>query len=382
MRKKFVALLPIRGGSKSIPKKNIKPLCGKPLFQWSLQAAIESQVFDEIYVSSDSNEILDSVKKIFPNEVILLKRSTHLSEDTTSTEAVLLDFSKDHQFDVLCTIQATSPLTTAQNFIEAKEKFLSDDFDSLVTCTKQDFFIWSPQGKALNYDPQNRPRRQDFEGTLCENGAFYFTNKKTLLDTKCRLGLRPVVHTMSSDTFYEIDEPNDWLIVEKLLSKRNQLPTLKHQSIQALIIDIDGTMTDGGMYYSESGETLKKFNTKDAQGISNLRSENLKVAIITGEDSPSVTSRMKKLNIEDYHKGVKNKVPVLMSLAQKWGLKLSEIAYIGDDIGDLECMKLCGLTFCPSDSVPEIKNEASHICSLPGGLGAVREACDLILNKE
>lgn len=381
MPKKFAALLPIRGGSKSIPNKNIKLINGKPLFYWSLKAAFDSKIFDEIFVSSDRDEFLDLVSQHFPIGVNVIKRSLDLAQDRTSTEEVLLDFANNYEFDVLCTIQVTSPLTKAIDFTIAKKKFLENDFDSLVTCVRKHIFTWSDDGNPINYNPQKRPRRQDFNGLLCENGAFYFTKKNTLLEKKCRLGDQIAVYEMAENSFVEIDEPSDWEVVENLLKKQN---TSKPQNkIKGFVLDIDGTLTDGGMYYSESGEYMKKFNTKDAQGLALLKEKGIRIAVITGEDSPSVTSRISKLNISDYYKGIKDKVPTLQKIADDWGIKTNEIAYIGDDIGDIDCIIESGYSFCPNDSVSSIKKLVDKICTSPGGHGAVREACDfLLLNME
>lgn len=380
MQNKFVAVLPLRGGSKSISKKNIKLINGQPLYCWSLSAAIKSNVFSHIYVSTDCPEIKTEVEGRYPS-VTVINRPSEFASDTATSESVLLHALEVIQpADVVCMIQATSPLTSVEDFINASKKFNSDGLDSLVTVVEDKRFYWSKDAQPLNYDPQNRPRRQDFEGTFKENGAFYFTKTDLLTSTQCRLGGKIGIYQMPNYTDVEIDEPSDWSVVEQLLI-HHKSQDYNLENIKGIVLDVDGTMTDGGMYYSAAGEELKKFNTRDAHGLVLLRKYGVKVGVITAEDSPRVDSRMKKLKIEDYEKGIKNKLPVLKKMASKWGLSLSELAYVGDDWGDLECLQNVGLSVCPGDATSIAVKNSKYICKNQAGHGAIREICDLILEK-
>ena len=146
-----------------------------------------------------------------------------------------------------------------------------------------------------------------------------------------------------------------------------------------MILDVDGTLTDGGMYYAPDGEALKKFNTRDAHGIQRLRDRGIRVCVISAEDSPAVAARMQKIGVDEYFPGVNNKLALLVKQAKKWGVSLAQIAYIGDDLGDLECLTSVGVAFCPADAVPEVRRQVDYVCTQSGGAGAVREVCDLIL---
>jgi len=149
--------------------------------------------------------------------------------------------------------------------------------------------------------------------------------------------------------------------------------------IKLLVCDVDGTMTDSGMYYTETGEVAKKFNTHDGMGIVLLNKSGIKTAIITSENSNIVRARAKKLGIEHVILGSRNKVESLKVLAQKLQLNLNEIAYIGDDVNDLQSMEISGFSACPNDSTKEILKISNYICKSDGGKGAVRELADLIL---
>lgn len=374
----WVALMPLRGGSKSIPDKNIRPLAGRPLFAWSLGAALDSGCFDAVYVATDSESIRDSVEKTFPDGVLFAERSPGSATDEASTEQVMLEFQAQVAFDVLALVQATSPLTRAQDFREAKARFLDEGLDSLLSAVPTGRFVWTADGEALNYDPARRPRRQDFTGSFVENGAFYLTRAAVLRDARCRLGGRIGVHAMHADAIHEIDEPGDWAVVERLV-RRHAVPPERLRRIRVLVVDVDGTLTDGGMYYGADGEALKKFDTRDGKGLERLRESGVHVSVITAEDSPSVASRMVKLGLDDYHAGVADKPALLSELLATWRCGLDEVAWVGDDLGDLECMTQVGLACAPADARAAVREAADYVCAQAGGRGAVREVCDLIV---
>jgi len=218
---KIVALVPLRGGSKSIPYKNIKCIAEKPLCAWVLEAANNSKLIDKIYISTDSDKVRDIVSKLLlPVEI--LERDPSLATDTASTESVMLDFMNKVSFDILVTIQATSPLTRTEDFDSAIKYFLNNNFDSLLTGVRVRRFFWSNDNKPINYDPLNRPRRQEFNGYIMENGAFYIIKRPILEKEKCRLGGKIGIYEMLPETSFEIDEPMDWEIVENILVKKKK----------------------------------------------------------------------------------------------------------------------------------------------------------------
>lgn len=371
---RWVALLPLRGGSKSIAGKNLRTIAGRPLYSWSLQAALDSDCFDAIYVASDAADIRADAHARFGARITLIERAAENATDTASSESVMLEFAAQVDFDVLALIQATSPLTRAEDFRAARVRFERDGLDSLLTGVELKRFFWRHDGTPLNYQPARRPRRQDFAGTVMENGAFYFTRAKLLADTGVRLGGRIGIHVMAEECAAELDEPSDWPIIEALL----RLRVAAGRDIRLLIVDVDGTLTDGGMYYDAKGESLKKFDTRDAKGMLMLRDAGVRVCVVTAETSAVVRARMRKLGITEYFPGIKDKLSWLREHAARWQLAPAQIAYIGDDLNDLAGLKHAGLSCCPADAVPEVRRAVSYVCAAGGGAGAVREVCDLI----
>lgn len=378
---KVVALVPLRGGSKSIPRKNIKPIAGKPLCEWILRALLANDEIDEVYVSTDDAEICETVSSIDP-DIGIIKRPAELATDEASTESVMIHFAENVDFDVLITAQATSPLTTSQDIHQGLNSFFGGNYDSLLTGVREKRFYWNKKrGKAtpINYDYGNRPRRQEFEGWIMENGAFYITKRAILIKEKCRLGGNIGILEMDPKTGMEIDEPYQWQLVEALLLLQRRILPKWNSNIDLLVVDVDGTLTDAGMYYSEKGEQLKKFNTRDAKGLELVRREGIMVCIMSSEDSDIVKSRAQKLQLESVFLGISDKLQTLKRLCERRGLDLANVAFIGDDINDLECIKNVGLSGCPSDAQKEVRRNAGYICKNGGGKGAVREFCELLM---
>jgi 3-deoxy-D-manno-octulosonate 8-phosphate phosphatase (KDO 8-P phosphatase) len=157
----------------------------------------------------------------------------------------------------------------------------------------------------------------------------------------------------------------------------------KAAKIKLLLTDCDGVLTDGGVYYGESGEVLKKFNIRDGMGVERLRNlVGIDTGIITGERSPSVQKRAEKLQITELHLGVKNKLALLQEILDRRGLTAESVAYIGDDVNDIEIMAACGLTACPADAMVFVRQEAGYVCALRGGEGCFREFAELLIANQ
>jgi 3-deoxy-D-manno-octulosonate 8-phosphate phosphatase (KDO 8-P phosphatase) len=154
---------------------------------------------------------------------------------------------------------------------------------------------------------------------------------------------------------------------------------IKLQKIKVLIMDIDGTLTDAKTYYSKNGEELKSFNIKDGMGIVLWHKSGLKTAFLTSESSEIITRRAEKLNISKVVLGSRQKKADTIDLAQHFQVSLEELAYIGDDINDLDAIKICGLSACPADSTKSILESVDLILEKNGGSGAVRELIEKIL---
>ena len=152
--------------------------------------------------------------------------------------------------------------------------------------------------------------------------------------------------------------------------------------IRLFATDVDGVLTDAGMYYAESGDEWKKFNTRDGMGIKLLQRAGIITAIVTQERTKLVARRAEKLAIPELHQGVMDKLLLVSEMAVRHGLTLSQVAYIGDDINDLETLKAVGFSATPADGMPQVAAAVDYICQKKGGEGAVREIIEMILDAQ
>jgi 3-deoxy-D-manno-octulosonate 8-phosphate phosphatase (KDO 8-P phosphatase) len=149
--------------------------------------------------------------------------------------------------------------------------------------------------------------------------------------------------------------------------------------IKAIAMDVDGVLTDGGVWWGPNGEEWKRFHFADIMGLSLARKSGMAIALLSGEDSPLVDRLAEKLGIADVHKGCKDKASALRGFSERHGLRLHEICFIGDDVNDLPALAIAGLSACPADARPSVRENCQVVTELTGGNGAVREVIDMLL---
>lgn len=172
----------------------------------------------------------------------------------------------------------------------------------------------------------------------------------------------------------------DSVVIDKNLKEKNLHLKEKAEKIKVILTDVDGVLTDTGIYYGPQGESLKRYSVRDGMGIERLRKyAGIETIIITGENSATVKSRAEKLKMQEFYLGVKDKTEVLEIIKKKNGYGNEEIAYIGDDSNDYDVMQHCGFTATPADGMSFIKEIADYVCDTKAGFGAFREFAELIL---
>ena len=221
-----IAFIPVRGGSKSIPLKNIRPLAGAPLVYWTAKAANDAACIDKVIIATDSSEIKRTVLALkHLDKVVLYDRDPQNAQDTSSTESVMLEYIEKAGLpdtDNFFLIQATSPLLKSSHIEGMYAKMLEENADSSLSCVRNKRFYWSEDGKPLNYDYRARPRRQDFAGLMMENGACYINTVGNIRRDRNRLSGKISVFEMPEYTATEIDEPDDFLLIEKLMERHQR----------------------------------------------------------------------------------------------------------------------------------------------------------------
>jgi YrbI family 3-deoxy-D-manno-octulosonate 8-phosphate phosphatase len=291
---------------------------------------------------------------------------------------VTLHFMTLVDFDILATIQATSPLVSSTDLDLAVEQFLREGSDSLLTGVLVRRFFWSIEGQPLNYDPFHRPFTQNFQGSIMENGAFYLTKRYILENYRNRVGGKIGIFRMADQTATDIDDPQDWETVERHLIANGNCLATKAKQIKIIISDFDGVWTDNKVYTLGPTEEAVCCSKSDSLALDVFRSRfDLPILVVSKEKNEILKTRCAKLQLEATPPVDHKRRAIDRELGAR-GLSWAEVCYIGNDINDLECFSSAGLTFCPSDAVFEIKSEADYILSRPGGNGAVREMLELL----
>lgn len=202
-------------------------MAGKPLAHWTITAALDCPLIDKVVVSTDSEDIRKALAYLQCPKLEFFNRSAETATDTASTESALLEYFRQVKCENGILIQATSPMLEQKHLTEALKNFGEMKFDSLLSLVRSKRFYWAEKSNGivqpLNYDPAKRPRRQDFAGTMVENGAFYIFNHDRFVKEQVRLFGAIGGYEMPENTFVEIDEVEDWLAVEKELTHREAL---------------------------------------------------------------------------------------------------------------------------------------------------------------
>jgi N-acylneuraminate cytidylyltransferase len=380
-----IAFVPVRSGSKSIKDKNIREFYGKPLIYWVLAALQNAIEIDEVVVALDSKIYSNIVSGFGLGKVKVYHRKSENAQDKSLTISVVMEYltvANLKNEDIFFLAQATSPLTTSSHIENALRQFIYSGKDSMLSCVNTKRFFWSQDGTPINYDFKNRQRRQDFDGIYMENGAFYINRVSNIIRDNNFLSGSIDIYEMPEYTALELDEPADWKIGEILMEEYGNKEKAQNKEIKLFLSDVDGVLTDAGMYYSEKGDELKKFSTYDGMGMKMLQTAGIKVGIITSEDRNLNRARVQKLKLDyDFHAQT-NKLETVEKLCKELNIGFENIAYIGDDINDFDLLSRVGLAACPANAVSKIKNIPRIIqLEKAGGNGAVREFAELILQN-
>lgn len=381
-----LAIVPARGGSKGIPRKNLQLLAGKPLLAYTVEHALQTPRITRVVVSTDDDEIA-TVARQFGAEIVM--RPPAISGDTATTEAALthaLDHLRDSEGyapDLVVLLQPTSPLRRPDDTQLAIEALESEGADSLFSARAVEGFVWraGPDPIApVDYDPTARPRRQDLaRRTLEENGSIYVFKPSVLTQYDSRLGGTIAMYEMDQLDSFQVDTASDLLLMERLVQVREPAPRAPAlAAIRLLVLDFDGVMTDNRVLVDEHGNEAVWCDRADGWGIARLKDDGVEVIVLSTERNPVVSARCRKLDIEAVQ-GCDDKLAALQDLARDRGLGPEQIGYLGNDVNDSSCMAWVGVPMAVADSTPEILRASRLVTTRRGGDRAVREVADWIL---
>lgn len=375
-----IAIIPARGGSKRVPRKNLFVLGGRPLICHSIEHALAAESVDAVYVSTEDPEIAE-VARAAGAEVV--ERPADLAGDAASSESALLhvlDARGAPDPELVVFLQATSPVRAHRDIDAAVAALRSQQADSLFSACEDRGLLWTlgadgPQ--PVNYDPLRRLREQDMGPQIRENGSIYVFRPRVLRETGARLGGKIAVHEMDPWSSFQVDTPEDVGLIAWILA-HHIAPAPWAAGVELVVLDFDGVLTDNRALVDETGREAVFVSRSDGWGIARLREAGVPVVVVSTEANPVVAARCRKLGI-DFRQDVADKPGAVRELADAHGAALERVVFVGNDVNDLPALAAVGIPVAVGDARPEVAAAARHVLRHDGGRGAVRELCDLLL---
>jgi YrbI family 3-deoxy-D-manno-octulosonate 8-phosphate phosphatase len=379
------AIIPARGGSKSIPRKNVRPFAGVPLICHTIRAATSADCVRRTIVTTDDAEIA-AISRAAGAEVVM--RPEELANDTAKSEDALTHCLRELEKqgplpDVTVFLQCTSPLIQGEHIDAVISQMRDENADSAFSAARTHVFLWENEdghAKGVNHDEAHRPRRQDRRAEFAENGAIYAMRTDGLLAHNHRFFGKTIVVDTPGLPALEIDDPSDFDQLEAIFLARARAESAEAlpKQIDLIAFDFDGVMTDDRVFVDQNGTESVACSRSDGMGIERLRKAGFESYILSKETNPVVRARGEKLGIPVFH-GVENKAELLDKLLTERDIPSANVVFVGNDLNDLECMAKVGCAVAPADARPEARAAAHIVLTGQGGRGAVRELSDLIL---
>ena len=399
-----LALIPARGGSKGIPRKNIRPFAGFPLLAYSVAAARQSAVVDRTIVSTEDQEIA-AIAREFGAETPFV-RPAELAQDGTTDLPVVehaLSWLAAHEHfvpDVVVQLRPTSPIRPP-GIVDQAVALLAAHPDAdcvrgVVPASQNPHKMWRvpvdgrPMTPLLRVEglpePYNAPR-QALPAIYWQTGHIDAIRASSISQKRSLTG--DVVYPLLIDARYavDIDNVSDWtryeaLVLEGSLEIISPRPPRRRMppTVRMIICDFDGVITDNRVWTDETGRESVPASRSDSMHIRTLRERGVEVMILSSEPNPVVAQRAAKMGVEAIHGvDIRGKGEALRRLLSEKKVDASQVIYIGNDLNDLPCFELVGWAVSVADAAPEVLRAADHILNRAGGHGAVRELCELVL---
>ena len=404
-RQEVLAVIPARGGSKGIPRKNIKDFAGFPLIAYSIAAAKQSSLVTRVIVSTDDEEIAEIARQWGAETPFL--RPEEFARDNTLDLPVMqhclawLKENEDYQPDMVVWLRPTSPIRPKHCVDDAIRTLLdhpeADSIRGVIPAGQNPFKMWTVDADsgALNpllhvegvKEPYNAPR-QILPDAFWQTGHIDAIWTKTILEKQSMTG--DVIFPLMIDTRYtvDIDIASDWDNAEQLLSddslemvspgpKRRKMP----EKISLIVLDFDGVLTDDRVWVNAKGEEMVAASRSDGLGLERLRKEtDIEVMVLSRETNLVVKARCEKLKLPVLQAVQDKREAIRRVLAEK-KVPAEEVLFVGNDITDLVVFPEVGFAVAPADAHQDVIRTADLVLSRKGGKGAVRELCDMILSR-
>jgi len=403
----ILALIPARGGSKGIPRKNIRNFAGYPLVAWSIAAGLQANSVSRVIVSTDDEEIA-SIAREYGADVPFL-RPSELSQDRTPDLPVFehalkwLEDIEGYKPEIVIQLRPTSPIRP-KDCIDSAVKILiehpnADCVRGVVPAGQNPYKMWrfngydSPMDPLIHVEgiaePYNAPR-QILPPAYWQTGHIDAIRTTTIGRKGSLTG--DVIYPLVIDSRYtvDIDTLADWEKYETLVYQSGldmvtpdkRIRRAMPEKIELIIFDFDGVFTDNRVWTNQEGKETVASYRSDSVRLGELREKGIEIMILSSEPNPVVEARASKVKVEAIHGiGWQDKGRVMREVLEKKNIKAENVVYVGNDINDIPCFEIAGWSVAVADAYPEVRQVADFVLSKPGGHGAVRELCEIILKK-
>ena len=399
-----LAIIPARGGSKGIPRKNIRRFAGYPLIAYSIAAAVQAQSVTRVIVSTDDSEIA-SIARDYGAETPFL-RPIEIAQDNTLDLPVYqhalqwMDEHEQYKPDVVVQLRPTSPVRPRSCVDDAVRMLLdrpdADSVRGVVPAGQNPHKMWrietvsgqmhpllSVEGVS---EPYNAPR-QVLPLVYWQTGHIDAIRPEVIIKKNSMSGSVILPLLIDPRFTIDIDNPFDWVSAEWMVyhggldmvnpgQRRRPIP----EQVRMIVFDFDGVMTDNHVWVNENGHEMVSANRSDGLRMNEIRNAGIQMVVLSTESNPVVAARCKKLKVEVLQ-GIPDKALVLKELLADRGIDPHSVIYLGNDINDIACFPLVGCAIVTADAEPAALRMADVVLTRKGGQGVVRELCDLILEK-
>jgi N-acylneuraminate cytidylyltransferase len=396
----ILAIIPARGGSKTLPRKNIKALRGAPLISYSIVAALQSKTVTRVIVSTDDEEIATIARQWGADVPFLrpVEYAQDMSLDIETFQHALhwLAEHEDYHPDFVAQLRPTSPLRPP-DVIDSAVTLLAgdptaDSVRGVVPSGQNPYKMWripqvgAPMQPLIDTDfvePYNMPR-QELPDSYFQTGHIDVIRAPVITEQNSMSGQRILPLIIDPRYTIDIDSMRDWDRAEWMLQRLDMpyvQPSRREQllgDVRLLALDFDGVLTDDRVWTAPDGTEMVAANRSDGMGVGLARGHGVEVVVISREANPVVQARCRKLGVE-CRNGVLDKAPLLRQMVDERGLAWSQVVYVGNDVNDLDCMKLAGCGVAVNDAHESVLVKADIVLTSRGGHGAVRELCDEII---
>jgi YrbI family 3-deoxy-D-manno-octulosonate 8-phosphate phosphatase len=376
-----VAIIPARGGSKGVPRKNLQRVGGIPLIARAVDAALRCPAIDRVVVTTDDDEIA-AVAAEWGAEIV--QRPIALAGDEASSESALVhaldELERRHvDVSVVVFLQATSPFIDVPALDAAVHLVRSRRRDSVFSAVETYGFLWEKgagdAAEPVNHDIDVRPRRQDRTPHHLETGGFYVMRAAGFRAAGHRFFGSVGIAEVAPRTAIEIDT-TDELELARILAPLVDRPAAI--AVDAVVTDFDGVHTDDTVHVDQDGVEAVTVSRSDGMGVSLLRAAEVPMLILSTESNPVVTARARKLGVE-VRQNTGDKAAALREWSDARGIPLERIAYLGNDVNDLSCLEIVGWPVAVPDAHPLVLAAARVVLDRAGGSGAVRDLAERVL---